>query len=124
MSDETCKIIRPAAFARRGRLTAIASGKGGVGKTWLAISLAHAMARAGRRTLLFDGDLGLANVDIQLGLMPQDDVGSVLAGRLTLPQAVTRHADGYDIIAGRSGSGRFGSAPIAACSTCAGISSG
>ncbi|MCG8542713.1 MAG: P-loop NTPase, partial [Alphaproteobacteria bacterium] len=48
----------------------VASGKGGVGKTWFAITLAHAMARAGRKTLLFDGDLGLANVDIQLGLMP------------------------------------------------------
>lgn len=112
MSDTPCQILRPAAFARRGNLTAIASGKGGVGKTWLAISLAHAMARAGRKTLLFDGDLGLANVDIQLGLMPQDDLGGVLAGRLTLPQAVTPFTGGFDIIAGRSGSGRLGSAPV------------
>ncbi len=54
----------------RPLLIAIASGKGGVGKTWFAITLAHALARAGRRVLLFDGDLGLANVDIQLGLTP------------------------------------------------------
>ncbi|MBL8660890.1 MAG: AAA family ATPase [Rhodospirillales bacterium] len=112
MTDSTCEILRPMAFARRGNLIAIASGKGGVGKTWLAVSLAHAMARAGRRTLLFDGDLGLANVDIQLGLMPQDDVGGVLAGRLTLPQASTPFAENLDIIAGRSGSGRLGSAPV------------
>jgi flagellar biosynthesis protein FlhG len=51
-------------------LLAIGSGKGGVGKTWLAASLAHALARLGRRVLLFDGDLGLANVDVQLGLGP------------------------------------------------------
>ncbi len=48
-------------------LIAIASGKGGVGKTWLSITLAHALARAGRRVLLFDGDIGLANVDCSLG---------------------------------------------------------
>src|SRR5579859_2813146 len=60
---------------------AIASGKGGVGKTWFAVTLAHAAARAGRRVLLFDADLGLANVDIQLGLTPDFDLGSVVAGR-------------------------------------------
>ena len=59
-----------AAPTQPGRLVAIASGKGGVGKTWLSITLAHALARHGRRVLLFDGDLGLANVDIQLGLTP------------------------------------------------------
>jgi flagellar biosynthesis protein FlhG len=111
MSEGTCQILRPAAFARRGSLLAIASGKGGVGKTWLAITLAHALARAGRKTLLFDGDLGLANIDIQLGLMPQDDLGDVLSGRVTLAQAITRFAGEFDIITGRSGSGRLGSTP-------------
>ena len=56
--------------------------------------------------MLFDGDLGLANVDIQLGLMPKHDLGGVLSGRLTLNQATTGFADGgFDVIAGRSGSG-------------------
>jgi flagellar biosynthesis protein FlhG len=87
-------------------IIAIASGKGGVGKTWFAITLAHATARAGRRVLLFDADLGLANVDIQLGLMPEHDLGSVIAGRATLAAAVVRSvAGGFDIVAGRSGSG-------------------
>lgn len=89
-------------------MIAVASGKGGVGKTWLAITLAHALARLGRKTLLFDGDLGLANVDIQLGLMPSQDLGTVLAGRLTLAQAALPYdAGGFDIIAGRSGCGRL-----------------
>ena len=88
------------------RIVAIASGKGGVGKTWLAITMAHALARARRRILLFDADLGLANVDIQLGLMPKCDLGSVLAGRARLADAILRHAEGgFDIIAGCSGSG-------------------
>ncbi|MBN9563696.1 MAG: AAA family ATPase [Alphaproteobacteria bacterium] len=88
------------------RLVAIASGKGGVGKTWFAITLAHALARAGRRVLLFDGDLGLANVDIQLGLTPSRDLGSVVAGRASIAEAALRHPEGgFDILAGRSGSG-------------------
>jgi len=96
-------------------IIAVASGKGGVGKTWFAIALAHAAARTGRRVLLFDADLGLANVDIQLGLMPDYDLGSVIAGRVSLTDAVLHHPDGgFDIIAGRSGSGALSSIEPAA----------
>lgn len=98
-----------------GRLIAVASGKGGVGKTWFAITLAHSLARAGRRVLLFDGDLGLANVDIQLGLMPEQDLSAVVAGRLTLAEAAAGFAPGgFDILAGRSGSGALGALDPAA----------
>ena len=87
---------------------AVASGKGGVGKTWFAITLSHALANNNRNVLLFDGDLGLANVDIQLGLMPKHDLGGVLTGRLPLNQAAIAFDDGgFDIIAGRSGSGNL-----------------
>lgn len=90
-----------------GRLAvAIASGKGGVGKTWLAITLAHAMAAKGRRVLLFDADLGLANVDIQLGLEVKSDLGDVVAGRLPLAECIAPFAaGGFDVVAGKSGSG-------------------
>ena len=88
------------------RTIAIASGKGGVGKTWFSITLAHALARMGRRVLLFDGDLGLANIDIQLGLVPRHDLGHVLAGAAPVGAAIQRHeAGGFDVLAGRSGSG-------------------
>lgn len=105
----------------------IASGKGGVGKTWFAATLAHAMAFKGKRVLLFDGDLGLANVDVQLGLTPEVDLANVVAGRVpfsaavtpfdggagsisdkTIPEAARRNA-GFDVLAGRSGSGTLGS---------------
>ena len=89
------------------------AGKGGVGKTWFSITLAHALAQSGQKTLLFDGDLGLANIDIQLGLMPTHDLGSVIAGKITLNQAICHYDDGnFDIIAGRSGSGSLANVPI------------
>jgi flagellar biosynthesis protein FlhG len=91
------------------RIIAIASGKGGVGKTWLSISLAQALARQRRRVLLFDGDLGLANVDVQLGLGPGPDLAGVLCGRHNLGQAVRQFAPGgFDVLPGRSGSGELG----------------
>jgi flagellar biosynthesis protein FlhG len=97
---------RPMAEGEPGRLIAIASGKGGVGKTWFAITLAHALSRTGARVLLFDGDLGLANVDVQLGLTPALDLSSVVSGRATMAEAILRHPQGgFDILAGRSGSG-------------------
>jgi flagellar biosynthesis protein FlhG len=91
-----------------GRLIAIASGKGGVGKTWLSITLAHALARGGRRVLLADGDVGLANIDVQLGLRPERDILAVLAGRAALSEVVLGHPAGFDVLPGRSGSGTVG----------------
>ena len=107
MSTPSAVVLpNPATVQGGDRLKTIASGKVGVGKTWLAVTLDHALARAGDRTLLFDGDLGLANVDIQLGVMPEHDIGGVIDGDLTLDQAVHHFADGgFDILAGRSGSG-------------------
>ncbi len=97
----------------KNNIIAIASGKGGVGKTFFAITLAHALACAGDNILLFDGDLGLANVDIQLALMPELDLGAVIADKITMKQAITYFKNGgFDIIAGRSGTGSFASLPI------------
>lgn len=96
----------------KNNIIAIASGKGGVGKTWLSITLAHALAKRGKKILIFDGDLGLANIDVQLGLTPQFDLGSVVEGKMTLERVVTRHAEsGFDVIAGRSGAIGLASLP-------------
>ena len=111
-----------AAGARRiaGPVLAVASGKGGVGKTALSLALAQAFSRRGQRTLVVDADLGMANVDVQLGLNPAGDLGSIVAGRLTLPEAVaeacggTGRRGGFDVIAGPSGSGALASLDISA----------
>ena len=94
------------------RIITIASGKGGVGKTWVSTTLSHLFASQGKRVLLFDGDLGLANVDIQLGLIPTVDLGQVLSGAITLDKAITRFGTGpgaFDIISGQSGAGTLAS---------------
>ncbi|PCI49600.1 MAG: cobyrinic acid a,c-diamide synthase [Alphaproteobacteria bacterium] len=94
------------------RIITVASGKGGVGKTWVSTTLSHLFASQGKRVLLFDGDLGLANVDIQLGLIPQVDLGQVLSGAIPLNKAITRFkagSGGFDIISGQSGSGTLAS---------------
>ena len=98
-------------------MIAVASGKGGVGKTWFSVTLAHALAVKGKKILLFDGDLGMANVDIQLGLMPKRDLGDVIMGRANLADVVVRYRDEadrseFDIIAGRSGSASLASLPV------------
>jgi flagellar biosynthesis protein FlhG len=112
MTSEPSLGMHAANHPRGRNVMAVASGKGGVGKTWFAITLAHALAKANVRTLLFDGDLGLANLDIQLGLMPKNDLGGVISGRMTLNQAIITFADGgFDIIAGRSGSGGLANVP-------------
>lgn len=99
-------------FRRAPNLVAVASGKGGVGKTWFSITLANALARMGKKVLLFDGDLGLANVDVQLGLMPRRDLNDVIRGRLSLDKVVQEFEEGgFDIVAGRSGQASLSALP-------------
>ncbi len=100
------------AFRKGTNMIAVGSGKGGVGKTWFSITLAHALTKMGKKVLLFDGDLGLANVDVQLGLMPKRDLNDVIRGRLSLDKVIQPYEEGgFDIIAGRSGQASLSALP-------------
>lgn len=102
------KTTRPTPVFRADNIIAVASGKGGVGKTWFSVTFAHALVKEGKKVLLFDGDLGLANVDVQLGLTPKHDLRQVIDGKVTLSQAVERHGEtGFDVLAGQSGTGNL-----------------
>lgn len=88
-------------------LTAIGSGKGGTGKTFIAVNLAHALAHEGERVLLCDADLGLSNTGIHLGLEHRGDLPALLAGSKSLRDCVTRAQAGprawFDLLAAPSG---------------------
>jgi len=89
------------------RTLAVASGKGGVGKTWFSISLSHTLARMNKRVLLVDCDIGLANVDVQLGLTKGPDLAMIALGQAPTSRAIKRIKDfGFDVLPGRSGHGR------------------
>uniref|UniRef100_A0A832GP15 MinD/ParA family protein n=1 Tax=Caldimicrobium thiodismutans TaxID=1653476 RepID=A0A832GP15_9BACT len=81
----------------------VASGKGGVGKTSFVINLALILEELNQRVLIFDADLGLANVDIMLGLSPKFDIRYVLNGQLNLKDIILKTEYGFSIIPAGSG---------------------
>lgn len=99
-----------ASVRTRPRLIAIASGKGGVGKTWLTLSLAQAMTSRHARILVLDADFGLANIDIQLGCLGDSNLGAILRGEAALTDGIVQVPDGgFDLLSGEAGSGRLAS---------------
>lgn len=86
-----------------GRSVAVVSGKGGVGKTLVSTNLAVVAARRGLRTVVIDGDLGLANADVVLGARPTHTLEEVLAGQCTAQQALVTGVEGVCLLAGGSG---------------------
>ena len=84
-------------------ITAITSGKGGVGKTFVSANLAAALARNGRRVLVLDADLGLANLDVLLNLFPKITLHDVFTGKSTLADAVLPVPGGFSVLLAGSG---------------------
>jgi flagellar biosynthesis protein FlhG len=85
------------------RIITVTSGKGGVGKTNISVNLALQLACRGFRTCLFDADLGLANVNILLGLYPEVNLADAIIGQKTIPEILIRNYQGIDIVPGSTG---------------------
>ena len=80
------------------RTLAVTGGKGGVGKTNVSANLAVALAGMGKRTLLLDADLGLANIDVILGLNPTFTLADLVAGRCSLDDVIVEGPNGVLVV--------------------------
>ncbi len=85
------------------KVIAVTGGKGGVGKTSVSVNLSVGLSEMGRRVVLMDADLGLANVDVMLGLRPQQNIADVLAGHCSLREVMVPAGDNFWIVPAASG---------------------
>ena len=97
------RITRPSPV----KVVAVTGGKGGVGKTNISVNLAIAMAELGREGMLLDADLGLANVDVLLGLQPRYNLAQVLEGLCHLEDAIIAGPRGVQVVPAASGTQRM-----------------
>ena len=86
-----------------GKVLAVTSGKGGVGKTFVSANLAAALANRGYRVLVLDADLGLANLDVVLNLYPKVTLHDVFTGKAKLEDAIVKTVGGFSVLLAGSG---------------------
>lgn len=108
--------LRSTGRHRPVQVVAVASGKGGVGKTNVSVNLAAARALAGQKVWLLDADLGLANIDVLLGLNPRSNLSHVLNGECELDDVVLSGPAGLKIVPAASGIQHMASLSAAECS--------
>ena len=106
------KAAIPVATAPTVQTIAVTGGKGGTGKTTVAVNLATALSQAGRKVLLLDGDLGLANVDVLLGLTPSCTLEQVLSGQRSLEEVILKTRAGVAVVPAASGVARMAKLPL------------
>jgi flagellar biosynthesis protein FlhG len=102
-NGNSMKLPQASGLANPVQVIAVTGGKGGVGKTCVAVNLATGLAANGKRVVLLDGDLGLANVDVLLGLSPRYTLAHVLSGERTLDEIMVSAPQGFKIVPAASG---------------------
>ncbi|MBS3977613.1 MAG: MinD/ParA family protein [Syntrophomonadaceae bacterium] len=93
------QVSRPATM----RIIAVTSGKGGVGKTNVVVNLAISLGQRGKRVIILDADLGMANVDVLMGLIPRCSLIDVVQGQKTVKEIMLRGPANVGLIPGGSG---------------------
>ena len=88
---------------KKTKIIGVSSGKGGVGKTMLTLNLASSLSKFGKKVLIFDADLGLANINVLMGLIPKYNLYHVIKKTKKLKDIILNTNEGFDLIAGASG---------------------
>ena len=101
------ELIHPGRVPKPVRAIAVTGGKGGIGKSSISINLALSLIATGKRVLLMDADLGLANIDVMLGLDARFDISHVLSGERTLDEVLLQGPNGLQIVPASSGISRM-----------------
>jgi flagellar biosynthesis protein FlhG len=103
LHDDQAAGLRRMVRAGPIRVLAVTGGKGGVGKTNISVNLSVALAELGRRVMLLDADLGLANIDVVLGLHPEYDLSHVMRGERSLEEIIVIGPEGIQLVPAASG---------------------
>ena len=102
-STDQAEVLRRIIEQKKIKIIAVSSGKGGVGKTNVSVNLAISMAKQGKEVMLLDADLGLANVDVLLGLHTEYNLSHVIKGERTLEEIIVEGPSNIKVVPASSG---------------------
>ncbi|MFW6273424.1 MAG: MinD/ParA family protein [Halanaerobium sp.] len=107
VKDKRSSLKKRTERTTNARTIAVASGKGGVGKSTFTVNFAYNLSKLGKKVLIVDSDIGMANLDILLGIQPKFDIGHLLRGDCALEDALIEGPAGVNLLSGITGDDTF-----------------
>lgn len=107
LREEVMRRIHPNASGKKTKVIAVTSGKGGVGKSNVSLNFALSLAALNKKVMIFDLDVGMANIDVLMGVTPKETLISMLEKKLSLDAVIETGVNGLQYIAGGNGIGKI-----------------